>query len=225
MASLEIIRKRLGERITSTGHTFREISLKIGRKDSYIQQFVKYGFPRRLNEVDRKRICLVLGMDERELIDDDLVYNSASVPDIVQVRKRNITEQNYINIDVTQTAGNLMDSRQIIGKMSLNYKDFNQFLGSNALNLKAIRITNDSMFPTLPTETLVFYKENIKEYDGEGIYVIEYHEGIQIKRIQRTGINKYLLMTDNQLYQDIKCNEDDFVIIGKATSYLVPYVL
>lgn len=225
MASLENIRRRLGERITSTGHTFREISLKIGRKDSYIQQFVKYGFPKRLNEVDRKRICLLLGMDEHELIDDDLVYNSASIPALVNTRKRNSTGQNYINIDVTEASGNLLDSRNIIGKMALNYKDFNQFLGSNAPNLSAIRIKNDSMFPTLPTDTLIFYAENIKEYNGEGIYIIEYHDSIQIKRIQQTGSNKYVLMSDNKLYHDIECTTNDFIIIGKATSYLVPHIL
>lgn len=225
MASLEIIRKRLGERIISTGHTFREISLKIGRKDSYIQQFVKYGLPKRLNEVDRKRICLILGMDEQELIDDALVYNSANIPALVNLKKRNSTEQNYVNIDITEATEDIVDSKHIIGRIALNQKDFNHFLGNNAPNLSAIRIKNDSMYPTIPTNTLVFYTENIKEYNGEGIYVVEYQDSIQIKRIQKIGANTYNLTTDNKLYQDIECDVDDLIIIGKATSYLVPHIL
>ena len=42
MANLETIRKRLAKLITEKGHTYREVSLKIGRKDSYIQQYIKY---------------------------------------------------------------------------------------------------------------------------------------------------------------------------------------
>ena len=47
MADLNGIRKKLEKKILAGGHTFREVSLKIGRKDSYIQQYIKYGFPKR----------------------------------------------------------------------------------------------------------------------------------------------------------------------------------
>ena len=71
MADLQTIRKRLEKYILDSNHTFREVSLKIGRKDSYIQQYVKYGFPKRLNEVDRKKVCQLLNISEKELIDDE----------------------------------------------------------------------------------------------------------------------------------------------------------
>ena len=56
MANLDEIRKIVDDYIGKRGYTYRDISLKIGRKDSYIQQYIKYGFPKRLNEVDRKKI-------------------------------------------------------------------------------------------------------------------------------------------------------------------------
>ena len=72
MSDLEVVRKRVGEIIKNKGYTYRDISLKIGRKDSYIQQYVKYGLPRRLNELDRKKLCQILNMNEDDLIDDEL---------------------------------------------------------------------------------------------------------------------------------------------------------
>ena len=72
MPSLEDIRTYLKEEIERNGFSFRDISLKIGRKDSYIQQYIKYGFPKRLSEIDRKKIALMLNIDEKELIDEEL---------------------------------------------------------------------------------------------------------------------------------------------------------
>ena len=72
MSDFETIRIKLADIIHKKGYNFRELSLKIGRKDSYIQQYIKYGLPRRLNEIDRKKICHILNINEEDLIDDEL---------------------------------------------------------------------------------------------------------------------------------------------------------
>lgn len=53
MADIEEIRRKIDRLISEKGFNYRDVSLKIGRKDSYIQQYVKYGYPRRLKEIDR----------------------------------------------------------------------------------------------------------------------------------------------------------------------------
>ena len=98
MADLTTIRKILEKHILESGHTFREISLKIGRKDSYIQQYVKYGFPKRLNEVDRKRICQVLDIDERQLMDDELLRHGIPETPVMNLANLDGTQADYISI-------------------------------------------------------------------------------------------------------------------------------
>ena len=101
MPDLITIRKRLEKQILSTGHTFREVSLNIGRKDSYIQQYVKYGFPKRLSEIDRKRVCQYLDMEEKELMDDELMQNSSTESSVLNLQEITEKQNDFICIDIS----------------------------------------------------------------------------------------------------------------------------
>ena len=100
MADLQTIRKRLEKYILDSNHTFREVSLKIGRKDSYIQQYVKYGFPKRLNEVDRKKVCQLLNISEKELIDDELLQSGAARPPLFENDDLTGSAADFVAIDI-----------------------------------------------------------------------------------------------------------------------------
>jgi hypothetical protein len=73
MPNFEEVRENLKEAIENNGFSCRDVSLRIGRKDSYIQQYIKYGFPKRLSEIDRKKVAELLKIDEELLIDDELM--------------------------------------------------------------------------------------------------------------------------------------------------------
>lgn len=73
MSNFEEVREKLKEAIENNGFSCRDVSLRIGRKDSYIQQYIKYGFPKRLSEIDRKKVAELLKIDEELLIDDELM--------------------------------------------------------------------------------------------------------------------------------------------------------
>ena len=100
MADLQEIRKRLERFIEQSGLSYREISLKIGRKDSYIHQYIKYGFPKRLNELDRKKICRMLNVDEKELIDDELIKTVRNLPAAFEGDDLRDISDDYVNIDI-----------------------------------------------------------------------------------------------------------------------------
>ena len=60
-------RARLLELSGERGVSLTQLSVMIGRNSTYLQQFVRKGSPRKLEEVDRRTLARFLGVDEVEL--------------------------------------------------------------------------------------------------------------------------------------------------------------
>ena len=168
MANLDEIRKIVDNYIGKRGYTYRDISLKIGRKDSYIQQYIKYGFPKRLNEVDRKKIANVLNVDENELIDEELVINVNQHMDAL-----NSGNNEFSSIDIIATKFDEKQDTNLVGRLILNVKEMGSIVGSSSSNLKILKQNSDSMKPLIKNQSLVVYDANILFFVGDGIYVIK----------------------------------------------------
>ena len=220
MADLLTIRKRLEKAIISSGHTFREVSLKIGRKDSYIQQYVKYGFPKRLNELDRRKVCHLLNIAEEELLDDDLKQNGAANALFSDMDGLSGVPQDFSAIDILAPRAEAPLMLMTIGKLAINQKEFYGWFNANPLNLKILRQTGDSMEPTIGSGSLVIYDTEQKEYTGEGIYLINYDNHLAFKRLQKYSGEIFVIKSENPRYQDIRCGGDEFEILGRAVNAL-----
>ena len=222
MADLLTVRKKLEKYILSNGHTFREVSLKIGRKDSYVQQYIKYGFPKRLNEVDRKRICQLLNIDEKELLDDDLLRSGVQDSPLVKLSELEGTPEDYICIDIIEPRiGESIFNSRIIGRMAFNYKEFYGWCNGNPYNLKIMRLNSDSMEPSVPSGSLIIYDTSIMEYTGDGLYLVQYDDRISLKRLQKTSSDSFLLKSENPRYQDIRCPIEEITILGRAINLIL----
>lgn len=222
MADLLTIRKKLEKYIISSGHTFREVSLKIGRKDSYVQQYIKYGFPKRLNEVDRKRICQVLNIEEKELLDDELLRNGVPETPLIKLPELEGDDKDYICIDIIDPRlGEKLSNSRIIGRMAINYKEFYGWCNGNPYNLKIVRLNSDNMEPSVPSGSLIIFDSSVMEYISDGLYLIQYDEQISLKRLQKTSPDNYLLKSENPRYQDIRCPSDEVIILGRAINSLI----
>lgn len=220
MADLSTIRKRLEKSILAHGHTFREISLKIGRKDSYIQQYIKYGFPKRLNELDRKKICQLLDIDEKELIDDELLKTGFHDTPILPMNDIKGNLSDFVTIDIFEPKANQPLEQCLIGRMAVNYKEFYGWFNGNPYNIKMIRYNSDSMEPTIASGSLIMYDSSQMAYSGDGLYIIIYDNQITLKRLQKTYGDNYILKSENPRYQDIRCEKDEIEIIGKTINCL-----
>ena len=216
MADLQTIRKRLEQHILDSKHTFREVSLKIGRKDSYIQQYVKYGFPKRLNEVDRKKVCQFLNISEKELIDDELLQSGVTPSSLFEDDNLAASAADFVAIDICSSADGTEFQNNVIGRMELNFAEFGNWCASNPFNLRFIRLDGDYMEPTLPNGSLVLFNSGVNDYNGDGIYVIETGGAIQIKRLQKTAVDTYALKVDSPRYQDLYQKKSKVKIIGRA---------
>lgn len=74
-SDMDTVRKRLIEAIQSDERwDLKTLSLRLGRNQAYMHQFIYKGTPRRLKEEDRKQLSLWLGIPEWELGAPDNVF-------------------------------------------------------------------------------------------------------------------------------------------------------
>ena len=66
---MEEVRRKISRLISERGLNYAQVSLQIGKNIAYIQQFIKNGSPRRLGEVERRKLAQILKVDEQELTD------------------------------------------------------------------------------------------------------------------------------------------------------------
>lgn len=221
MANLEIIRKRLEKLIINKGYSFREVSLKIGRKDSYIQQYIKYGFPKRLNEIDRRKICLLLDVEEKELIDEDLMQNGVTDNSLISSTLLTSSPTDFVTIDIFTPCPNSPHNAMLIGKMALNYKEFFGWFSGNPYNLKMMRLSGDSMEPVFSAGSLVIYDACVLEFSGEGLYVINFNKQIQLRRLQKNKDGTLTIKAESPRYDNIIAEEKEIEIMGRAINTLI----
>jgi hypothetical protein len=60
-------RKVLSDLIAANGESYLSISILLGRNHAYVQQFIKRGSPRKLDEDDRHFLAVHFNVDEKLL--------------------------------------------------------------------------------------------------------------------------------------------------------------
>lgn len=209
MTNLDDVRKILNNHIEKKGYTYRDVSLKIGRKDSYIQQYIKYGFPRRLNEIDRKKIAVVLGINEADLIDDELKFRFND--DCVKIKN-----DSFKGIDIFKIKFDDKCCWNVVGRVIFNQDEMGGFFGENNNMLKIIKNEGGSMAPLIENGDLIVFDESITGFVGDGVYMIKLDDTVLIKKIQKNRNNDFVLGVYNTKYEDIVVKKDEFEILGKV---------
>lgn len=225
MADIEEIRKKVDKLITSKGFNYRDISLKIGRKDSYIQQYVKYGYPRRLKEIDRSRLARLLDIDDTELMDDEIIASKASglsndkldiISDIIKNSNSDENGLEAIDILTPQLSDNGV-SDMVIGKQYISRNILEDITSSDSKNIKIVKITGDSMKPSINPGDYVWLDTSYTLPETDGLYLFPSGRDINIKRIQISPLDSSVeISSDNQKYKTYKAqNYKELKVLGK----------
>lgn len=96
-------------------------------------------------------------------------------------------------------------------------KDMLSFVYSN--NLEAIRLTGNSMSPTIEDEDIIFIdKDDVKPCNGK-IYLVLLCDEFYIKRVFIEPKSKEItLKSDNPVFPQLKADCEDFKIIGRVVA-------
>lgn len=205
MADMTPERARLVELTEKSRTSLASLSSMLGRNSSYLQQFVRKGSPRKLEEVDRRRLAEFFGVDEVELGADPDLRPARESGDFVAVPR----------LALDASAGPGAFSAEEISFDSFRFsRRWLREMGLEGADLTAIRVEGDSMEPTLRSGDEIFVDRNKRS--GEGIHVVRIGDALHVKQVQTSAPGRIALISANDAYAPIELERGEVEIIGRV---------
>lgn len=199
-------RRRLLDLAQERGVSLAGLSEMIGRNSSYLQQFIRKGSPRKLEESDRLSLARFFGVDESELGAPEEKHGVAPRGDWVEVPR----------LPLGAAAGP--------GALAMEERAFDSFRFSRSwlreqglanAQLSAIRVQGDSMEPLLHDgdEILV---DRTQRALRDGIHVVRLGDALMVKRLAPAGPGRATLLSQNYAYPPIEVALAELEIVGRV---------
>lgn len=173
--------------IRERGEDCTSLSRLIGRNDSYVQQFIRRGSPRRLAETDRATLARYFGIPETWLGGLERIAPAAAALLTVPV------------LDTAASAGPGAVGEDRLSAAGFGFSE--EWLRrlrpgrSGAAGLSMIGVTGRSMEPTLHDGDEILVDTEDRQL-REGIWVLRVDGTVLVKRLRREGAG-FVVLSDN----------------------------
>ncbi len=210
-------RANLDRLIRERGENYGAISRLIGRNAAYIQQFVKRGTPRKLDEADRRVLARYFGVDE-QLLGAMGAEERPPVAQHLRDKGREFSIVPRLEIGASAGPGALEQNESAAGALAFDPR-WLRALGVRPDLLSIIRVAGESMAPTLTDGDDIM----VDRGDGagrlrDGIYVLRMDDALMVKRLALTPRRgRVSIRSDNPLYpafEDVAL--EDIVLVGRV---------
>ncbi len=203
-------RIRLQQLATEQGVSLARLSELIGRNATYLQQFIRKGSPRKLEETDRRTLARFFGVAEGELGAPEEI----SPPPAERTGRGDWVDVPRLPLGASAGAGALALEEGPIGALRFSARWLRE-QGLAAGMLSAIRVEGDSMEPTLRDgdEILV---DRAPRALRDGIHVVRSGEALLVKRLDTAQPGRIVLVSDNPAYRPIELPRGEVEVIGRV---------
>ena len=187
---MEHVREELDRLIQQRRLGYSSISRMIGRNSSYIQQFIKRGSPRKLDDDDRRTLASFFGVDEQ-------VLGGPPAP-----MRDGLIEIPALNVDASAGFGAIAESETAHTRFGFDERWLARLTRAKSASLSIIHVLGDSMEPTLSDgdEVLVDASDQGSRL-RDGIYVLRADDALVVKRVTlKPGGRKITISSDNSAY-------------------------
>lgn len=186
---MEQVRQELDRLISERKVGYAALSRMLGRNPSYIQQFVKRGSPRHLEDDDRKKLARFFGVKEEAL--GGPAQGTDGMVDIP-----------ILDLEVSAGFGAIASRENAYTRFGFDERWLRRLTSAKPSNLSIIRVAGDSMEPTLSAgdEVLVDTSDHALRL-RDGIYVLRAEDSLMVKRVAITpGSRLITISSDNPAY-------------------------
>lgn len=192
-------RVALDQLIADRGENYADLSRLIGRNPAYIQQFIKRGTPRKLDEEDRRILARYFGVAEERLgataPRGGTMQRTRSMPSVIAVPR--------LALGASAGAGSLDEDERAAGVMAFD-AHWLRHLGVRPQRVSIIRVDGESMAPTLSDgdDIMVDHDDDAGRL-RDGIYVLRLDGVLMVKRIAMGPLRgRFSVLSDNPHYPD-----------------------
>jgi hypothetical protein len=198
MSSFADPRVLLDQLIRERGHDYQTLSRLIGRNAAYIQQYIKRGTPRRLEEGDRRRIAAFLGVPDTLL---GGLSVTVSAPRTTGAKAPPMLVVPQLAIGASAGPGANVDGEGVEAGFAFDPRWLRR-LGADPRALSIIAVEGDSMAPTLNDgDDILVDSADAAARLRDGIYVLRMDDMLMVKRVARLPVaGRISVKSDNPLY-------------------------
>jgi phage repressor protein C with HTH and peptisase S24 domain len=204
-------RARLLELATGHGVSLASLSNLLGRNPSYLQQFIRKGSPRKLEEEDRRTLAQFFGVAEHEL--RGAQENSSEVSSSTPERSGWI-EVSRLDLDASAGPGALSGLECAFDAFRFSRRWLAE-QGLDGAQLSAITVAGDSMEPLLNDGDEILVDRSPRPF-RDGLYVLRLGDTLLVKRVARAGAGRLVLLSQNLAYPPIEVAAQDVAILGRV---------
>ncbi len=198
-------RARLVELAEAGRTSLASLSAMLGRNPSYLQQFVRKGSPRKLEEADRRKLAEFFSVSEVELGADPEHLRPYDADDFIAVPR----------LPLDASAGPGAFSAEEISFDSYRFsRRWLREMGLEGADLTAIRVEGDSMEPVLRSGDEIFVDR--RKRSGEGIHVVRIGDVLHVKQVQASAPGRITLISANDSYAPIDLAREEVEVIGRV---------
>ncbi|UVO51912.1 S24 family peptidase [Sphingomonas sp. SUN019] len=184
------------------GVTLSELSRMLGRNVAYLQQFVRRGTPKRLDERDRRLLAQFFGVGEEMLgAPDPSPSDVAAIP--------------YLSVAASAGGGAAVDREEVVRVEQLS-REMLAGAGVAAGQASLIDVRGDSMAPgILDGDRLLVDRADARVSRGGGVFVIRIDGDLSVKRVVPIG-REVEIVSDNPAYPPVRRDAGDVDVIGRV---------
>jgi hypothetical protein len=204
------------------GVSLAALSALIGRKGTYLQQFVRKGSPRKLEETDRPTLSEFLGVDEAELgapaREAVLSVGAGAIgmaPAVAAGRgSLDWADIPRLRLGASAGPGTLAADPAAVGRLRFSARWLRQ-QGLEPGMLRVIEVEGDSMEPSLRDgdEILV---ERSQRPSRSGLRVIRLDDVLLVKRLEPGPAGILRVISDNPAFARIERPMAEVSVLGRA---------
>lgn len=229
-------RDRLMDLARGRGVSLAALSAMLGRNAAYLQQFVRKGSPRKLEENDRRTLATFFGVDEAEL-------GAPLAAMVVTVRtggeiggggigsgrigsgriavaaKSRATSAEWVDIPrlaLGASAGpGALAGDEVAGDRLRFSQRWLRTLGLDPVQLTVIEVAGDSMEPTLRDGDEILVDRSQRPW-RDGIHVVRIDDVLLVKRLEQGAAGTIGVISDNPAYPRAERARADVAIVGRV---------
>ena len=202
-------RQRLLQLATERGASLSALSDLIGRNSTYLQQFIRKGSPRKLEEMDRRTLARFFGVDEGELGAPEEI----SFPSAARLRGDWVDVPRF-SLGASAGPGAYTSEELPIGAFRFSARWLRE-QGLDPRMLSAIRVEGDSMEATLRDGDEILVDRSPRPL-RDGIHVVRTGDTLLVKRVDLGQPGVITLVSDNPAYRPIALAPDQVELVGRV---------
>lgn len=206
-------RARLLDLAAAQGVSLAGLSALLGRNPSYLQQFVRKGSPRKLEENDRRTLARFFGVAEGEL------GGGAGEPRGISYAAPRRAGSEWIDVPrlglgASAGPGALAAEEIAVGQLRFSAAWLKRH-GLAPTMLSAIEVEGDSMAPTLADGDEILVDRTPRPL-RTGIHVLRVDDVLLVKRVELAGPDRVRLISDNRSYPEVERFLREIELIGRV---------